>query len=318
MPELSTLLKQLPFIWDLPISELVVEVISREEAMAFLTKPRSYALQEIWNGSGFAQGTKRKVARHQRGAGGKVDVINYGLRKNGSLVAVARIGMTPYGGAPARAAVGKDNANDCYYLMRQCAIGVTREELIWFVRTYTGRLREDLLARNPERVKKGKKPHNPRYLLSLDDPADRLIDNEVLGVLVDAQHASGKIYCDAGALYGGQTKTRQAALYVDADGKIHSIYRCGKNRLDEARERGVQIIQEGHKYRFIWVLAPEDSREYALWRMALPKWVTTPDWGQNAGLVQPRLLARLLDIIRQINYQEECDYGYHNALSVAV
>jgi hypothetical protein len=54
-----------------------------------------------------------------------------------------------------------------------------------------------LLLYNNERAKKGKRPPDPRYLLSLDDPADRLIANDILGVLVDRQHASGKIYCDA-------------------------------------------------------------------------------------------------------------------------
>jgi hypothetical protein len=85
---------------------------------------------------------------------------------------------------------------------------------------------------------------------------------------------------------------------VDAAGKLHSIYRCGKNRLDEARERGVQMIQEGEKHRFIWVLAQPGSLEYAAWRKSLPGWVVNPEWGKNAGFVQPRLLSRLRDALR--------------------
>lgn len=280
-----------------PASVVETKVISRPEAIAFLLKMRSYSLGEIWNGSGFVRGDKRKVSRHQRGAGAAVDVINYGLFKDGEMVAVARIGMTPYEGAPARKAVGDANAPYTFYLMRQCALGVTHEELVTFIRTYTGRLRGDLEARNHKRVARKKKPYDPRYLLSLDDPNDRIIVNDIFGVLVDSMHASGKIYVEADALYAGQTKTKQKAAYVDRTGKIRSIYRCGKNRLDEARANAVQILEEGEKHRFVWVLAPKGSLEYAAWRRVLPAWVVDPIWGVNTGFVQPRMLSTQIQTV---------------------
>ncbi len=277
------------------------EIISRIDAIVFLSKTRSYNLEEVWNGSGFARGEKRKVSRHQRGPGGSVDVINYGLYKDGSLVAVARIGMTPYGGAPACKAVGETNAPYTFYLMRQCAVGVTHDELVNFIRTYTARLRDDLIARNAERLARGKKPFDPRYLISLDDPNDRIIINEVFGVLVDSTHASGKIYVEAQALFAGQTRTRQKAAYVDRNGKVRSIYRCGKNRLEEARANAVQVLQEGPKQRFVWVLAPKGSLAYAAWREALPNWVVEPVWGVNAGWIQPRMLVqRARNLLRSL------------------
>ncbi len=285
------------------LTKTKTEIISRVAAIAFLSKTRSYSLEEVWNGSGFARGEKRKVSRHQRGPGGSVDVINYGLFKDGSLVAVARIGMTPYQGAPARKAVGDANAPYTFYLMRQCAVGVTHEELVNFIRSYTGRLRDDLLARNPQRLARGKKTFDPRYLLSLDDPNDRIIINDIFGVLVDSTHASGKIYVEAQALSAGQTQTRQKAAYVDRCGKVRSIYRCGKNRLEEARANAVQVLQEGPKQRFVWVLAPKSSLAYVAWRRALPDWVVEPVWGVNAGWIQPRMLVQsVLNLLQSLKF----------------
>jgi hypothetical protein len=70
------------------------------------------------------------------------------------------------------------------------------------------------------------------------------------------------------------------------------IFRLTKtNVAAEKAAEGLPIIREGVKHRFLWVLAPKGTLEYAAWRRALPRWVREPEWGENGlGWTQPRLL----------------------------
>lgn len=249
-------------------------LITRQEAIAFLATPRP-----VWVDVA-GRLTKTKLVRG-RGPGGAVDVVNYGLRNaRGKLVAVMRVGMPPYGGAPAKAAVGNELATGCLYLMRLSAIGISAEDLREFVASAIRQLPGDTQGKY-------------HYLLSLDNPDDILIDG-LSGFLSHSQAVTGQVYLDTGALYAGSTQARrQATRFVAKDGAIRSVYRNGKNLTAEVQANGERIITEGAKQRFLWVLAPPGSREYARRRAALPAWVTNPVWGENVGWKQPRLLSKL-------------------------
>lgn len=270
-----------------------VEVISRAEAISFLSKPAPSRVSRRWNGSGFEKGLKRKLPRHNRGPGAAVDYVNYGLRnQNGKLVAVARIGPAPYGNAPAKAAVSKPLARHTAYLMRQCAVGISRDELQAFIRGYLARFRGDMLARNIGRAQEGKSPFDFRYLLSLDDPQERLIESPRWGVLTEAGAATGKVYIRAGALDAGETSGgKRPVRYLAPDGTLRATYQNGKNHAARLARKGLPLIYESRKRRFVWVLAEPGTPEYVAWRKALPVWVKEPVWGQDGlGWIQPRLL----------------------------
>ena len=256
-----------------------VQIIPRQEAIDFLAKPKPTWVERLWDRSGFSA-AKIRGARNARGPGSKVDLINYGLRSpSGKLLTVARIALAPYQNRPAEAAVGKDLAGCTVYLMRLGAIGIEHEALVQFVSDVTLRLRTDLATRG----------RAARYLLSLDDPTERLIEGRVLRC---SRGVTGKVYVEAGALHAGTTTSRgQATRYVTSDGQVRSIYQNGVNVAAEVQAQGCQIIHEGAKHRFIWVLAPRGSLEYTAWRRALPAWVREPAWGEDGlGWVQPRLL----------------------------
>ena len=110
-----------------------------------------------------------------------------------------------------------------------------------------------------------------RYLLSLDDPEARLVRGTV-GTLTDSPPFSGSIYARAGALTAGMTNARrQPTRWIDPQsGELRSVYAGGRNLLPELRERGVRLIREGAKRRYVFVLAPEGSPLYASYRAALP------------------------------------------------
>jgi hypothetical protein len=247
-----------------------VEVISRPDAIAFLEAPRPVWVDVV------GQLTKTKLVRG-RGPGSVVDVINYGLRNtHGKLVAVMRVGMPPYGGAPAKAAVGEALANKCLYLMRLSAIGISADDLREFVRGAIQRLPADTGGRF-------------HYLLSLDNPDDILIDGPD-GFLAHNRAVTGQVYINSGALHAGITgNRRQATRYVAADGNIKSVYRNGENITADIEALGLRVIREGAKHRFVWVLAAQGP-EYIRLRKLLPAWVTDPRWGENVGWTQPRLL----------------------------
>jgi len=266
------------------------EIIPRQEAIDFLTHLQPRWLEKVWV-DGMLSSVKKRLMRNARGAGAKADLINYGLRNtNGKLTAVLRIGCAPYGNAPVIAAVGKDLASHTAYLMRLAGVGLSADDLVEFVQASTLRFRADLLDRNRD----GLSPRDFRYLLSLDDPYARLIESQAWDILTASNAATGRVYLSAGALDAGMTHTRRAAThYVDAQGSIHSVYCSGKNLAAEKAAQGLRVIHEGAKHRFLWVLAPKGSLEYAAWRRALPHWIREPEWGENdLGWIQPRLLVQ--------------------------
>ncbi len=135
--------------------------------MDFLTHLQPKWLDRVW-ADGVLGSVKKRLARNARGAGAKADLINYGLyNSNGKLIAVLHIGCAPYGNAPVIAAVGKDLAAHTAYLMRLAGIGLSADDLVGFVQASTLHFRTDMLARNPERERKGPPPRDYRYLLSL-------------------------------------------------------------------------------------------------------------------------------------------------------
>jgi len=268
------------------------EIIPRQDAMDFLTHLQPKWLDRVWT-DGVLSNVKKRLMRNARGAGAKADLINYGLRNaNGKLVAVLRIGCAPYGNAPVIAVVGKDLAQHTAYLMRLAGVGLSADDLIGFVQASTLRFRADMLVRNHERERKGLPLRDYRYLLSLDDPCARLIESPAWDILAASNAATGRVYLNAGALDAGVTNTRcSVTRYVDAQGCVRSVYQSGKNVAAEKAAEGLPIIREGFKHRFLWVLAPKGTLEYAAWRRALPRWVREPEWGENGlGWTQPRLL----------------------------
>jgi hypothetical protein len=223
----------------------------------------------------------------------------------GKLVAVARIGPAPYGNAPVRAAVGADLAPHTAYLMRQCALGISQDELQAFIRGYLARFRADMgnvaalqcLEFGEAKLPKvRRKPDRHfRYLLSLDDPRERLIETPRWGVLVEANAATGRVYIQAGALDAGETGGgKRPVRYINPDGALRAAYQNGRNRAADLAREGLPLIYEGRKRRFVWVLAERGTPEYAAWRRALPAWVKEPEWGRDGlGWTQPRLLWQL-------------------------
>ncbi len=270
-------------------------VITRREAIDFLSAIRPSKLKELWNGSGWERGIKRKISRHARGPGSAAGLLELGLKRdNGNLVMVARIGLAPYQNRPAEAAVGRDLAPHTLYLSRFAAVDVTHDDVVEFLSTCILSLRDLISQNNHNRLKKGKAPLDCRYLLSLDDPMATIIEHTGLGVLTETNPATGRIYVEAGALDAGPTKSpRQPTRWVNEDGQIKSIYQSGRNLLPELRKAGVQLISEGEKRRFVWVLAAPGTLEYSAWRRILPANVKEPIWGDSGlGWVQPRLLIR--------------------------
>jgi len=254
------------------------QIIPRPEAIAFLEKPRSDWVQRMTD-AGLVP-AKFKTPRNARGAGGHVDLINFGGYLNGKLVVVMRIGMAPYQNKPVVAALGQALAPFTCYLMRLAGIGLAHDDLVRFVESALALLRPTLLSRG----------RDFRYLLSLDDPTERLIEGDTF---LRCSHAvTGQVYAEAGALYAGMTRThKHGGRFVDEQGHIRSTYQNGENIVSQVRASGQRIIGEGAKHRFVWVLAPKDSHEYALWRAALPSRVVKPIMSENVGWVQPRMLS---------------------------
>ena len=144
---------------------------------------------------------------------------------------------------------------------------------------------------NKGRAGEGKPPYDFRYLLSLDDFSARSVGTTAGNVLSASNAVVGKTYFEAGALYGGVTRGRSGqAKYIDDDGVIRSVYRNGKNRVEELRRQGVQFVAENPKHRFVFVLALQGSETYLSWRSALPPAIKDPE---DVFLYrQPRLLSR--------------------------
>ncbi len=256
------------------------QIISRQDAIAFLAKPKADWIDKLWDGTGFNP-RKYKTPRNTRGPGGAVDLINLGgYSPSGKLVAVARVGMAPYQNKPAIAAVGADLAPYTAYLMRLAGIGLEHADLVEFLTSAIQRLRSDLADRG----------RDFRYLLSLDDPTERLIEGD--SVLRCSHAVTGRVYIAAGAMHAGVTRSKtQPTRYIASNGQIRSIYQNGVNIAAQVGASGQPVIQEGVKHRFVWALAPKGSLEYAVWRCALPAWVKEPEWGRNdLGWIQPRLL----------------------------
>jgi len=257
-------------------------IIPRQEAIAFLAKPKADWVDRLWDGTGFNP-RKYKTPRNTRGPGGAVDLLNLGgYSPAGKLVCVTRIGMAPYQNKPAIAAVGADLAPYTAYLMRLAGIGLEHGDLVEFLTSTIQRLRSDLVERG----------RDFRYLLSLDDPTERLIESD--SVLRCSHAVTGQVYIEAGAMHAGMTRSKnQPTRYITDDGQIRSIYQNGVNIAAQVDASGQSVIREGVKHRFVWVLAEQSSLEYAAWRRALPTWVSEPEWGLNGlGWTQPRLLVR--------------------------
>ncbi len=273
------------------------EIIPRQEAIAFLAHPQPAWLDKIWTGATLGR-LKVKVPRNRRGPGPSADLINYGAYLNGKvsasstrrLVAVLRVAPCPYGNAPAKAALGADLAPHTAYLSRLGAAGISHTDLVAFLQSALARLRSDLRERGKDY----------RYLLSLDDPTARLIEmpggfpfDKLRAGLSGGNGVTGKVYVEAGALDAGATRACEPTRYVDNQGRLRSVYQSGKNVAAKAAADGLRLIREGPKRRFVFILAPAGSVEYATWRQALPVWVREPTWGDNGlGWVQPRLLIR--------------------------
>jgi len=119
-----------------------------------------------------------------------------------------------------------------------------------------------------------------RYLLSLDDSRERLIEAPHWGVLSEASAATGKVYLQAGALDAGETTGgKRPVRYIAADAALRAIYQNGRNHAARLSQEGHTLIYEGRKRRFVWVLAERGTLEFAAWRKALPAWVKEPEMG---------------------------------------
>lgn len=239
-------------------------IIDRPTAIDWLSRPkrRKTSFGERFTGH-----------RHPRGPGAAVDLINYGLLDNGTLKGVLRIGNAPFGGNPVKAAIGKENAAHAAYLMRLYVQDVTSADLQTFVENCLARFRSDM-RRNS---------HEFRYLFSLDDPEEYLIEGaKVWG---DKGHA-GKIYARCGALSAGFSNTRNAVTqFIDPDGNLRSIYRNGRNLYHHELPPGSRLVKANAKHRFVFVLA-DTPLQYRAWRGALPSHVVE----MTEFVTQPRLL----------------------------
>lgn len=71
----------------------------------------------------------------------------------------------------------------------------------------------------------------------------------------------GTLYQAANADYYGLSKRRKC--YVDEDGRLRNKRQCGVNiGVDEARDRGWEIVQRETKHRYIfWTPDPYDSKD---------------------------------------------------------
>ncbi len=259
---------------------ITAQVIARQEAITFLEKPKS-DWARLLTEQGISP-SKYKTPRAARGAGGHVDLLNFGgYNTAGKLVVVMRVGMAPYQNKPVVAALGESLAPYTAYLMRLAGIGLSHDDLVGFVQSAITGLRPALLERG----------RNFRYLFSLDDPTERLVEGD--GLLRCSHAVTGRVYVEAGALHAGMTKSgNHGGRYIE-DGKIRSTYQNGQNITAQVAASGQRIIQEGAKHRFVWVLAPDHSLEYAAWRRVLPAWVHEPEWGAyGLGWIQPRLLVK--------------------------
>jgi hypothetical protein len=145
---------------------VISELISRDEALAFLTaRQSSRKTREAWtskNGAepGWNVPIRRTTARHSRGGGPGVDYANYGARNAyGRLVMVCRLAPAPYGGAPVKKVFG-ELAPHAVYLSRLCGVGVSSDDLVEFLKRSLYRFPEDTGRRNPQRRKQGKLPYD--------------------------------------------------------------------------------------------------------------------------------------------------------------
>lgn len=251
-----------------------IEQIDRPTAMRFLGK-------EVRTRDVF--GLKITTSRHRRGPGAAVDLANYGLIVGGKPRAVIRFAPAPFGNAPVIAAIGKPLAQHGAYLMRLAGVGISAEELVAFVRASLLKFRSDQL----------RKERDFRYIVSLEEPKGWLID----GIKTfEAPAYAGKVYQKAGALSAGRSKTKtQPTRWVDQAGQVHSVYRGGQN-LHQAGQlpEGARLVESGPKQRYVFVLAPENSLEYRVWRAALPAQVVALAEDEALNLLQPRLLADLI------------------------
>lgn len=253
-----------------------IEIIPRKQAIEILSQPSP---RKTWFGEKY-----RSAHRTSRGPGPAADHINYGLMIGHKCRAVIRLGNAPWGNRPVMAAVGTDLASTTVYLSRLWAAGIASEDLVAFIRQVNCRFPHDLLVRHPERP-----PY--RYLLSLDSMAGWIIEDPQ-GNIFESPPVAGRIYHQAGALYAGTTTQMKGPTRYLKDGRVRSIYQDGRTlRAELAQQEGISLVADGPKHRFVFVLAEENSPEYAIYRTALPPWVRSFEWGEGSlGWIQPRLL----------------------------
>jgi hypothetical protein len=107
------------------------------------------------------------------------------------------------------------------------------------------------------------------------------------GVIAELFAASGSIYRRAGALSAGITMQHAPNRYVDENNQVRNFYQSGRNM--QGKIAGASPVADFQKNRFVFVLAERESQQYAVWRAALPSWITEPEapvW------LQPRILFR--------------------------
>ncbi len=85
--------------------------------------------------------------------------------------------------------------------------------------------------------------------------------------------------------------------YVDEQDQVRNFYQSGRNlrgKIDGARE-----VADYQKNRFVFVLAPRESKQYELWRAALPDWITDLE---SQIWLQPRLLlqTKILSVVERL------------------
>lgn len=259
-----------------------IEIIPRKQAIEILSQPSP---RKTWFGIKY-----RAASRNSRGPGPAADHINYGLRVGNKWRAILRIGNAPWGNRPVMAAVGADLTGATLYLSRLWAAGIASEDLVNFIRQANLRLPHDLSVRHPKRP-----PY--RYLLSLDS-MDGWIIEDPQGNIFESPPVAGSVYFRSGALYAGTTASLNRPTRYLKDGQVRSIYQDGRTlRAELEQQEGVNLVADGPKHRFVYVLAEEGSLEYAVYRAALPPWVRNVEWGEGSlGWIQPRLFIEGLSV----------------------
>ncbi|MCG3207284.1 MAG: hypothetical protein FOGNACKC_00884 [Anaerolineae bacterium] len=250
-----------------------VKVVKRQQAVDFLGKL-------VLTRTVFGQ--KIKTTRHRRGPGGAGDLLNYGLEVDGKIRAALRIGPAPFGNKPVIAALGRELAGHGAYVMRLAGAGISGGDLETFARLALMQFRQDMLRQG----------RDFRYLVSLDDPKGWMITGQSV---FEAPAYAGVIYQKLGALSAGMSKTRrQPTRFVDADGRLRSIYHNGRNLLKTGElPAGCRLVDSGPLQRFVMVLAEPGSLQYRAWRAALPPWVIELESDPALNWVQPRLLTKI-------------------------